>query len=189
MPGQPPPAYVDAYWEDVADELAKTHHAPAAEIPAAVAEFRQHMAPAGQTIYNDAPAEVAETIVAHGLLPSVPPVGICLQLTFKWTDPDKVLDDPMLVARKVAGLIDALSDYERQLGGAGFMTDGAESAPGRVWLYLKPAEASGAMDRLKGVADAVNDPSPVAWQVKQQRDKPMPDLRFPTAAVAVKLAA
>ena len=183
MPGQPPQAYVDAYWVEVADELAQSHVARQSEIASAIAEYRAHMAPAGQTIYNRSPQSVAKSIVAHGLMPSVPPVGLCLQLTFELTDPKLVMDDPQSVALKVAGLIDDLSDYERTLGGAGLTPDGMESAPGQVWLYLRPVEAAGAMDRLKTVAAAVNA------KVHPPLKIAIPDMRFPTGAVAYHQAA
>lgn len=189
MPGQPPQAYLDAYWGDVTEELRTTHLAQPNEVQPAIDAYRNHMAPAGQTLYNRSPESVARSIVAHGLLASVPPVGACLQLTFILSDPNRVLDDPQAVALKVQGLLDALSDYERLIGGAGLMRDGMESAPGIVQLYLKPAEVSGAMSRLKQVADAVNNPTPAAWQVSQQRNLPISDMRFPIAAVAVKQAA
>ncbi len=189
MPGQPPQTYVDAYWADVAEELRTTHHAPAADVPQAISEFRSHMAPAGQTIYNDDPAEIARTIVAHGLIPSVPQVGLCLQLTFVLTDPDEVLDDPHAVAATVAKLIDAVSDYELSLGGNGLTAYGMDAAPGVVQLYLKPSNAMGAMTRLKIVADAVNNPTPAGLQLNQQRNHPIRGMEFPTATVACKRAA
>lgn len=159
MPGQPPQAYVDAYWADVAEGLERVHHAPPNEIHAAIAEFRQHMAPAGQTIYNDDPAEVAATMVGHGYFPSVPAVGMGLQLVFQLTDPNKVLDDPMSVAVSAAGLIDAVNDLERGLGGEGFKVEGAESYPGQVVVKMTPAKALGAADRLKSIAEQVQHAS------------------------------
>ncbi len=156
MPGQPPQAYLDEYWADVAEELERTHHAPPADIPAAIAEFRQHMAPAGQTIYNDDPAEIAATMVGHGYFDSVPAVGLSLQVVFKLTDPDKVLADPMAAARSAAGLIQALDRMECALGGEGLKLDDAESLPGHVMLSLKPVQALGAAERLRTLSAEVD---------------------------------
>jgi hypothetical protein len=151
--------YVDAYWADVAEELEHVHHAPPADIPTAIAEFRQHMAPAGQTIYNDDPAEVATTMIGHGYFDSVPAAGLGLRVFFKLNDPDKVLDDPTAVAKLATGLIDALDHMERALGGEGLRRDETEALPGQVIVSLMPVQALGAADRLAKVADAVGHAS------------------------------
>jgi hypothetical protein len=162
MPGQPPQAYVDAYWADVAEELERTHHAPPADIPAAIAEFRQHMAPAGQTLYNNSPERIARTMVGHGYFDSVPAAGLGLRVFFKLTDPVKVLDDPAAVAIMAAGLIDALDQMERALGGEGLRRDETEALPGQVIVSLMPVQALGAADRLAKVANAVGQASQAA---------------------------
>ena len=162
MPGQPPQAYADAYWADVAEELEQTHHVPPNEIPAAIAEFRQHMAPAGQTIYNDDPAEIAATMVGHGYFDSVPAVGLCLQVVFKLLDADDVLTDPTAAAKSAAGFIDALDEMERVFGGEGLTLDEAEAVPGYVVLSLKPVQALGAAERLARLAEEVQQASKVA---------------------------
>ena len=148
----PPPAYVEAYWDDVADELKSVHHAKAAEVKAAIAKYREHMQPAGQTLYNRSPESVAKSIVAHGLIPSLPAVGTKLQLTFTLTDPKKVAANPELAAETTCKLIAALDRLERAFGGEGFEVGTPEPLPGLVLLVLTPVQALGAVDRLTKVA-------------------------------------
>lgn len=143
------------YWNEVERILRVEHRAKRAESTDAVEKFRAHMEPAGQTIYNSDPTEIAATIIGHGLVPSLPAVGLHLQLAFALADPETVLADPLAVATSAAGLIDALSDYERILGGQGFSVDGAEALPGLVLVTLKPKIALRAADRLKRVAEEV----------------------------------
>ena len=143
------------YWSEVERILRLEHRAKRAEAAGAVAQFRIHIEPAGQTIFNSDPSEIAATIIGHGLIPSLPAVGLQLQLAFALADPESVLADPLTVATTAAGLIDALSDYERLLGGRGFSVDGAEALPGLVLVILKPVQAVGAAARLKRVAEEV----------------------------------
>lgn len=181
---QPPAAFLEAYWEDVADALRNSHHASATEIPKAIQKFRRRMTSAGQTLYNDNPAEIAKTIVAHGLIASAPSTGICLQLTFELTDPAKVLDNISAIARKVAKLIEALSDYEQKLGGAGLEVAGLEAVPGFVQLHLKPTEYQGAIERLDKVAKATQCSGSALLMTKEY-----PDMTLTSVAVACRLAA
>ena len=143
----------DDYWGEVERLLRLEHRAKKAEAAKAVREFRIHMEPAGQTVYNSDPAEVARTIIGHGLIPSIPAEGLNLLLTFQLTDPNAVLEAPMAAAKSAAGLIDALGNYERLMGGEGFNLQGAEALPGLVLVTLKPVRALGAAERLKAVAE------------------------------------
>ena len=171
MQAQPPQAYVDAYWAEVAIELEEIHHAPQNAIPAAITEFRAHMSPARQTIYNSSPERVARTMVGHGYFPSVPAVGLGLKLVFKFTDPTKVLADAMAVAKSAAGLIDALSNLERAIGGEGLSMDGAEAYPGQVVVKLKPVNAVGVANRFKAIAEQVEQASRMATCGDEQLTK------------------
>jgi hypothetical protein len=148
MFGQPPQAYVDAYWTEVAEELEQVHHAPYADIAAAIVQYRKDMARAGETIYNDSPAENASTMVGHGYFQSVPAVGLGLKLVFQLTDPTKVLDDPMAVIAGCKGFFSELNKRERALGGQGFVIASTESIPGLVTISLRPIYLIGVAKRL-----------------------------------------
>lgn len=180
---QPPAAFLEAYWEDVADALRNSHHASATEIPKAIQKFRRRMTSAGQTLYNDNPAEIAKTIVAHGLIASAPSTGICLQLTFELTDPAKVLTNTTAFTGKVAKLIVALSDCEQKLGGAGLEFAGMEAAPGFVQLYLKPAKYREAIARLDQIAKAIQSRTSVISVAEK-----FPDMTLASVAVARRLS-
>lgn len=192
MPGQLPAAHVDAYWAAVKDELVQTRGAAPAEADTAIAAYRTRVARAGQAVYHVDPAATARTIVAHGLAPSLPAVGAGLALTLTLTDPAKVLADPTPVAFAVAGLIDAMSEYERTLGGAGLIVEGTDAYPGFVVVRLKPNEAMGAVDRLRRVAEAVEDAaahgsSPHA-RIRREVTRPISDVGRKVVAVYVDAA-
>ena len=127
----PPPTYVEAYWNDVADELKSVHRAKAAEVRTAIVAYRAHMQPAGQTLYNRSPESVAKSIVAHGLIPSLPAVGARLQLTFTLTDRKKVAANAIGAAVSADKLIAALDRLEKAFGGEGFTVGTPEALPAR----------------------------------------------------------
>ena len=153
MQNQPPQAYIDAYWAEVAGELERVHQAPPSEIPAAVAKFRQHTTSGRQTIYNRSPMSVANAIVGHGSFPSVPAVGLGLKLVFQLTDSNKVLDDPMAVVVRYKSFFSELNSRERSLGGQGFVLDRAESLPGLVTISLRPVNLIGVAKRLMRLSE------------------------------------
>jgi hypothetical protein len=138
-------------------------------------------------VYNNEPADTARVIVAHGLVPSLPATGTGLALTLTLTDPTKLLADPTPVAFAVAGLIDAVSDYEQTLGGAGLTVEGTDAYPGFVVVRLKPNNAMGAVARMQQVAEAVEDAavhtsSPHA-RIQQEVARPVADVGRKAVAV------
>jgi hypothetical protein len=148
----PLPAYVKVYWDDVADVLKSVHGAKVAEVRTAIAAYRDHMRPAGQTIYNRSPESVAKSIVGHGLIPSLPAIDAKLQLTFTLADPMKVLESSEAATLASSKLIAALERLERASGGEGFTVGTPEAIPGMVLLALTPVQAMSAVERLTKVA-------------------------------------
>jgi len=148
-----------AYWTEVDRVLRTDHHAKKGEATKAVAEFREHMKPAGQTILNTDPADTAKAIIGHGLIPSLPAVGAKLQLTFTLSDPKKTAAHPELAAESTVKLVAALDRLERALGGEGFTAGTPEALPGMVLLVLTPTNALGAVERLQKVATELDKAS------------------------------
>lgn len=83
------------------------------------------------------------------------PESPVLQLTLDWTAPEP-LSDLTQAKQKIDELVTAVSDYERANGGAGLNLTRSAIDRGRLVLTLRPRESSGAAERVKTVAVAVN---------------------------------
>lgn len=141
-----------AYWAEVERVLRTDHHAKKGEVTKAVAEYREHMKPAGDSILNTDPADTAKAIIGHGLIPTLPAIGARLQLTFTLTDPKKTAANPEAAAEAAIKLVAALDRLERALGGEGLEAGKPEVLPGLVLLALTPVNTLGAVKRLEQLA-------------------------------------
>lgn len=141
-----------AYWAEVERVLRADHQAKKSEAAKAVAEYREHMKPAGDSILNTDPNETAKAIIGHGLIPTLPAIGARLQLTFTLTDPTKTAANPEAAAEAAIKLVAALDRLERALGGDGLEAGKPEVLPGLVLLALAPVNALGAVERLGQLA-------------------------------------
>jgi hypothetical protein len=143
-----------AYWNDVLTILVEEHGAKRREAQQAIAAMRKQFVGLESATLHREPSHYAQTILNHGLIPSLPATGLRLALVFTLTD-QALLKSPESLAKAAHGLIADLSDYEQKLGGDGLVIDGQEALMGKVHITLKPKNAVGARKRLEAVREAL----------------------------------
>jgi hypothetical protein len=81
--------------------------------------------------------------------------------------------DVVEMGTKAGGLIAAVSNYERGLGGSGVKLTGIRIAPGTVILTLSPNDPNRANDRVRQIEAVFKNHLPTQLQIELDRLKPV----------------